>query len=138
MFLTSPTHWQPDRSRFPESRAAICNMRMWSNSTLSLSDGGLRTAPPLPEMSRGEWLGILEGGVARMSFLRLRQVVSVTGLSRMTIWRLERAGGFPQPRQLGARSVAWLQSEVEQWIESRPATGGAGCQSATRASRRSA
>jgi prophage regulatory protein len=49
-----------------------------------------------------------------MNFLRLRQVVSVTGLSRMTIWRLERAGEFPRRRQLGARSVAWLQSEVEQ------------------------
>jgi prophage regulatory protein len=55
-----------------------------------------------------------------MMFLRLKQVISVTGLSRMTIWRLERAGEFPRRRQLGARSVAWLQSDVEQWIESRP------------------
>lgn len=72
-----------------------------------------------------------------MNFLRLRQVISVTGLSRMTIWRLERAGEFPRRRQLGARSVAWLQSEVEQWIESRPATATKERWIATRASRRS-
>ncbi|HVY83161.1 MAG TPA: AlpA family transcriptional regulator [Steroidobacteraceae bacterium] len=63
-----------------------------------------------------------------MNFLRLRQVVSVTGLSRMTIGRLERAGEFPRRRQLGARSVAWVQSEVEEWIESRPTiSGGRAC-----------
>jgi prophage regulatory protein len=73
-----------------------------------------------------------------MNFLRLRQVVSVTGLSRMTIWRLERAGEFPRRRQLGARSVAWLQSEVEEWIESRPATDMADRPKVTRVSRRSA
>jgi len=52
-------------------------------------------------------------------------VVSVTGLSRMTIWRLERSGGFPRRRQLGPRSVAWLESDVEEWIHSRPAVLGA-------------
>jgi len=30
-----------------------------------------------------------------MKFLRLRQVIQVTGLSRMTIYRLELAGKFP-------------------------------------------
>jgi prophage regulatory protein len=71
-----------------------------------------------------------------MNFLRLRQVVSVTGLSRMTIWRLERAGEFPRRRQLGARSVAWLQSEVDAWIEWRPATAIAERVIVTRVSRR--
>ena len=57
-----------------------------------------------------------------MRFLRLKEVVGATGLSRMTIWRLERSGEFPRRRRLGPRSVAWLQSDVEQWIESRPVT----------------
>jgi len=55
-----------------------------------------------------------------MNFLRLRQVVSVTGLSRMTIWRLEQAGEFPRRRQLGPRSVAWLECDVERWMVSHP------------------
>jgi prophage regulatory protein len=63
---------------------------------------------------------------AYMQMFRLKQVINVTGLSRMTIWRLERAGEFPQRRQLGLRSVAWLQSEVEEWIERRPVARRAG------------
>ncbi len=35
-----------------------------------------------------------------MRFLRIRQVMQVTGLSRMTIYRLERTGNFPQRRRL--------------------------------------
>jgi hypothetical protein len=34
-----------------------------------------------------------------MRFLRIRQVMQVTGLSRMTIYRLEIAGQFPRRRQ---------------------------------------
>lgn len=59
-----------------------------------------------------------------MKLLRLKQVMEATGLSRMTLWRLERAGTFPPRRQLGRNSVAWLQSDVDQWIGSRPAVGG--------------
>ena len=35
-----------------------------------------------------------------MKFLRIRQVMQLTGLSRMTIYRLELAGKFPKRRQL--------------------------------------
>jgi prophage regulatory protein len=52
--------------------------------------------------------------------LRLNEVVALTGLSRMTIWRMERTGAFPSRRQLGGNSVAWLESDVHEWIESRP------------------
>jgi len=55
-----------------------------------------------------------------MNFLRIRQVMQVTGLSRMTIYRLELSGRFPRRRQLSQNSVAWLESEVNAWAESRP------------------
>jgi prophage regulatory protein len=55
-----------------------------------------------------------------MKFLRIRQVMQVTGLSRMTIYRLERAGKFPERRQLSENSVAWLESDIVAWAESRP------------------
>jgi prophage regulatory protein len=55
-----------------------------------------------------------------MRFLRIRQVMQLTGLSRMTIYRLELAGRFPKRRQLSKNSVAWLESEVEGWADSRP------------------
>jgi prophage regulatory protein len=55
-----------------------------------------------------------------MRLLRIRQVMQATGLSRMTIYRLELAGKFPQRRLLSENSVAWLDTEIEQWVDSRP------------------
>ena len=55
-----------------------------------------------------------------MKFLRIRQVMQLTGLSRMTIYRLELAGKFPKRRQLSQNSVAWLESDVTAWAVSRP------------------
>lgn len=55
-----------------------------------------------------------------MKFLRIRQVMQATGLSRMTIYRLELAGEFPKRRRLSKNSVAWLESDIAQWAESRP------------------
>lgn len=52
--------------------------------------------------------------------LRAPEVEELTGLSRTTIWRLERAGDFPPRRQLSANVVAWVGEEVEEWIEARP------------------
>jgi prophage regulatory protein len=51
--------------------------------------------------------------------LRARDVVRVTGLSRQSLWRLYKAGEFPPPRQLSARSVGWLYSEIVQWLRDR-------------------
>lgn len=55
-----------------------------------------------------------------MKFLRIRQVMQATGLSRMTIYRLELAGKFPKRRQLSENSVAWLEADISEWIDSRP------------------
>ena len=56
-----------------------------------------------------------------MRLLRIAEVVHATGLSRMTIYRLERAGEFPARRRLGRNSVAWLDDDITAWIDSRPA-----------------
>lgn len=55
-----------------------------------------------------------------MRFLRIRQVMQLTGLSRMTIYRLERAGKFPKRRKLSENSVAWREEEISQWLNTRP------------------
>lgn len=55
-----------------------------------------------------------------MKFLRIREVMQLTGLSRMTIYRLELAGQFPNRRRLSENSVAWLESDISAWAESRP------------------
>ncbi len=50
-----------------------------------------------------------------MKFLRIGQVTQLTGLSRMTIYRLELAGEFPKRRRLSKNSVAWLDTDITQW-----------------------
>ncbi len=52
--------------------------------------------------------------------LRTSEVTALTGKSRTSIWRDERAGTFPRRRQIGAGIVGWLESEVEAWIQERP------------------
>jgi predicted DNA-binding transcriptional regulator AlpA len=49
-----------------------------------------------------------------MKFLRIRQVTQLTGLSRVTIYRLEPAGQFPKRRQLSTHSVACLDTDIAQ------------------------
>ncbi|HZL51011.1 MAG TPA: AlpA family transcriptional regulator [Terracidiphilus sp.] len=54
-----------------------------------------------------------------VSFLRLPELKSVTGLSKSSLYALIRANSFPSPVQLGPRTVAWVRSEVRQWAEER-------------------
>lgn len=51
--------------------------------------------------------------------LRTRDVCVLTGLSRITVWRLERAGQFPKRLKLSSQAIGWRQDEVLEWIESR-------------------
>jgi len=53
------------------------------------------------------------------SILKIRKVSSKSGLSKSSIYRLAKAGEFPQPIKLGERSSGWLESEVDQWIADR-------------------
>jgi predicted DNA-binding transcriptional regulator AlpA len=52
--------------------------------------------------------------------LRISDVTRLTGLSRTTLWRLERQGQFPTRVRLGLNSVGWRDEEVEHWVETRP------------------
>jgi predicted DNA-binding transcriptional regulator AlpA len=49
----------------------------------------------------------------------IAQVIELTGLSRTTLWRLEKAGDFPQRIQISKRRVGWLGHEVNKWTETR-------------------
>lgn len=52
-------------------------------------------------------------------YLRVKQVVERTGLSRPTIYNMMAAGTFPTQTSLGERAVAWLESEVIKWMADR-------------------
>ena len=55
----------------------------------------------------------------QQKLLRLRAVQDWTGLSRSMIYTLMRSGDFPKNVPLGARAVAWPETSVSKWIESR-------------------
>lgn len=63
--------------------------------------------------------------------LRMRELPSVTGLSRSELYARLKLGAFPAPIPLGTPHVkAWLASDVQSWIReqvraARPAPAGA-------------
>jgi len=52
-----------------------------------------------------------------MNLIRLTLLKNKVGLSRSTIYLKISQGKFPKPIHLGERSVGWLESEVDEWIQ---------------------
>jgi prophage regulatory protein len=52
-------------------------------------------------------------------FLRLGEVRALTALSRSSIYAYMAAGSFPLAVNIGARSVAWVESDINEWIAGR-------------------
>jgi len=62
-------------------------------------------------------------------FIRLNEVMSRTGYGRTSIYRKMEDGSFPKslklggppkdPKEFDSRAIAWIEDEVDQWIESR-------------------
>lgn len=50
----------------------------------------------------------------------LQTVVEITSLAEATVQKLVRDGEFPKPRQISARRVGWLVSDIEAWASERP------------------
>ncbi len=51
--------------------------------------------------------------------IRSKEVQELTGLSRTTIWRLEREGKFPARVPLTASNVGWRLTDVQEWIRKK-------------------
>ena len=71
----------------------------------------------------------MENKTPQKRFIRLPEVLTRTGYGRTTIYRKMEDGSFPRSVKLGgpieapnafdSRAVAWIEDEVEQWMESR-------------------
>lgn len=63
----------------------------------------------------------------RDRFMRLPEVIHTTGLSRSTLYDLISREQFPAQYSLGGKNVAWLASEIDDWMQARIAqrAGGA-------------
>ena len=65
----------------------------------------LTQAPPMGE---------LEDRILPWSQIRV-----ICGLSRTTVWRLQKSGDFPACVQVSRNRVGWWQSEILEWKRSR-------------------
>lgn len=52
-------------------------------------------------------------------FIRMPVVKERTGLSVSTIYNHIKNGTFPKQVSIGPRSAAWLESEIDAWMETR-------------------
>lgn len=50
------------------------------------------------------------------TLLTVEEVAALTRLSKPTIYKLVKRGDFPKQLRLCANKVAWLRSEITEWI----------------------
>lgn len=55
--------------------------------------------------------------------LRIAEVLEMIGVSAATLWRWEKLGQFPRRVKIGNWSVAWRESEIQQWMRRLPPAG---------------
>ena len=60
-----------------------------------------------------------QGSAPADRFVRLVEVLHLTGVSRSTLYRLVGQGDFPTSVTISTNAVAWLESEVLDWIARR-------------------
>ena len=51
--------------------------------------------------------------------IRLTEVIEIVGLGKSSIYALMKKGDFPKQIKLGARASGWIESEIDEWIETR-------------------
>jgi prophage regulatory protein len=56
--------------------------------------------------------------------LSQQAVLDRVPVSRTTLWRMERAGGFPRRIQISANRIGWLEADVDEWLAERKASHG--------------
>ncbi|MGK0269457.1 MAG: prophage regulatory protein [Cocleimonas sp.] len=52
-----------------------------------------------------------------MRLIKLKEVMHLTALGRSSIYKMMEDKTFPKSINLGIRSVAWIESEILEWIE---------------------
>lgn len=57
--------------------------------------------------------------IVKNKLIKLNAVLAITGLSRSYVYALAQQDLFPKPVKLTERSSAWVEAEVQEWIEER-------------------
>lgn len=59
----------------------------------------------------------LSGDLKLNNLIKLTSVKSMTGLSKSSIYAMMQKGSFPKNILIGERGVAWIEGEIQKWIE---------------------
>lgn len=54
-----------------------------------------------------------------MALIRLAEVKEYTGLGRSSIYKYMNEGNFPKSVSLGERAIAWVDTEIEEWVQDK-------------------
>jgi len=49
--------------------------------------------------------------------IRRREVETLTGIPRSTLYAKIAIGDFPAPIKIGQRAVGWIEAEVHEWLD---------------------
>lgn len=58
-----------------------------------------------------------EPSYKKLRLLRMSDVIELTGLPKSTIYLKMKNKEFPGQVPIGTRSVAWVETEINDWIE---------------------
>jgi prophage regulatory protein len=56
--------------------------------------------------------------------LSQKAVLDRVPVSRVTLWRMERAGLFPGRIKISQNRIGWIEADVDAWLEERKAAHG--------------
>ena len=59
--------------------------------------------------------------IENQRLIRRKEVQDKTGLGASSIYAMMKQGNFPQCLNLSERRVAWVESDIDQWIAERVA-----------------
>ena len=62
------------------------------------------------------------GNKVQPRFLRLAEVLEMTGMGKTFIYDRMKEGTFPKQIHLGPRTIVWNERKVVQWMEDRMAS----------------
>lgn len=54
-----------------------------------------------------------------LKYITLKQTCRIVGFHRTAIRRMVLLGKFPKPILLGSRRIAWLEEDLEEWMNKK-------------------
>ena len=61
---------------------------------------------------------------AKPRLIRMNEVTQRIGLCKASVYNRINSGDFPKPVSIGGGRVAWLETDIDQWISERLAISG--------------